>query len=977
MDIEYLKSIADLSQIVKHLSGTEGKSIGTYKLRYNPCPLCGHNDCFTVFTDSQTFKCFSAECNESGDVISFVQIHQKIDFPSAVKYLCEYYNLDPSEYKDIQNSKPEDKSVQDIRRIAAEYYHAALFTEPAKPVLQYLTEKRGYSIDTLKHFQIGFATGDLRQYLESQKFSFEQIKKSGLIIYHEKTDQTGYFSDQFPFGGIVFPHTYHGKYLNFSYKYNINKKGAFIYKVPDEKGHKRVSLQLKLQYRDPAWLGYNQDVFDYPPEIDGWKTQIILTEGEWEVLSFYEKAKYPYIFGIFGETGNKLEQAAALPKDYSYILAFDHDPAGERYTNQFGLSLFQKEIQVQILPYGKDYKDPDEWLSSSLSPTTEFGIVSKNLERYIPIGEDGKPDPETRIFRRGNTYWIIEFDNKTKAEREVKITNFVIDFPVQYISENEDGEINIEREFILKNELGEVSKPCRITPDQLVVLKKFQAFLYSQGFFELCQNTDPVLSNLRQYLHKRQARKNVFIRNQIGYLEDEKLFLLGNGIVEPGGRLINSDQNNIIWQYDSKGFKSAAIDSNMNLPFIEKRAVGKDYHNLIDEIIMILQSNYGSDAIPLAIGWFRASLFADLIFNEFHEFPILWVYGVTKSGKNTLLELLYNLIGFEAPNPRTMESVKLTWLYRQLAFFSNLPVWIDEHNFKNEASRRACESFYGPIRGIYNRIGKGMAVDASMKTRSFPVNGTLIISGESLPSDVAVRNRCILIAINKKNRNDELYRNVLRLKPRFKEVFYNWICERLDPNFCKNKIQRIHQIISFLKTKNITGREAENYAITAAFTEDLFIVKSMQKDFITDFLPEEAKTKFHRIEEENIINLFNSDLELMIVNKEYINTSFFKINSDNTKLYIYGQGVHGNWLSYRKRELYNSQFHISYSEFLDIVQEQDYFIEYGKLVNFPNPVGKKRAIVFDIAKIPESYNQVLLNLGFVVPDENDSEPPPF
>jgi DNA primase catalytic core len=976
MDIENLKFTADITHIIEHLTGNKGETVGSDKLRWNPCPFCGHNDCFTVFIKDGTFKCFSAECNKSGDVISFVEYFNNVDFPEAVKFICEYYNLNPDDYKNITrhaNLKKEDATIQEIRRIAVNYYQESLFSDAGKPVLDYLIKKRGYSIDTLKHFQVGFTTGELKKHLESKGYKPENYKDSGLIVYRKYKSGEGRWQDQFPYGGIIFPHSWRGKYLHFSYKYNIDKSGKFIYKITQPNGEKYTSIQMKSQFRDEEWLVYNQDALDIPIEIEGEKSKIIIVEGEWEVLSFFEKAKFPNVIAIFGNTGNKQEQVNSLPVDFSYILAFDHDAPGESYQHKFGLTLFQKDIQVQILPYSKEHKDPDEWLAKSQGPTLEFRELMKNLERYIPVGEDGVPDPETNIYRKGNNYYMITHDKDTKKEKSLKITNFIIDFPVQYISETENGEINIDREFILKNELGETSKPTKISPDQLVVLKKFQAWAYSNGFFELTQNKDPILSNLRQYIHKRQARKNVYIRNQIGYLDDENIFLLGNAIVEPSGRIVYGDSQNIIWQYESKGFKPAAIDDNLNLPIVEKRLDSKEYQKLIDDITTLLIANYGQESIALAIGWFKASLFSDIIYNNFHQFPILWVYGVTKSGKNTLLELIYNLIGMEAANPRTMESVKLTWLYRQMAYFSNLPVWIDEHNFKNETARRECEKFYGPIRGIFNRIGKGMAVDASMKTRSFPINATLVVSGESLPSDVAVRNRCIIIAINVKNRNDDLYRSVLKIKPRFKEVFYNWITERLDPEFCKMKINRIHEIIKILKIKGITGREAENYAIIGAFTEDLFNENPMKKWLIDDFLSKEASAKFTRIEEENIMNQFNHDLEIMYIKKDYIIPEYFKTDKKNQLLYVYGSGVHSAWLSYRKREMFNATMNITYFEFLDIVREQEYFIKDGVTVNFDFPVNKKRALVFDISKLPDNYNQILESKGFTIDDDGKAK----
>jgi len=40
---------------------------GENLFRGNPCPICGHKDCFTIYEQNQTFNCFS--CGAAGDVI--------------------------------------------------------------------------------------------------------------------------------------------------------------------------------------------------------------------------------------------------------------------------------------------------------------------------------------------------------------------------------------------------------------------------------------------------------------------------------------------------------------------------------------------------------------------------------------------------------------------------------------------------------------------------------------------------------------------------------------------------------------------------------------------------------------------------------------------------------------------------------------------------------------------------------------------
>jgi len=72
--------------------------------KINPCPICGHNDCFTYYPNTDTYSCFSSEDDSGGDIIKFIVNYKKICRPEAVK-LCEWEKaLILPDYKDQVNS---------------------------------------------------------------------------------------------------------------------------------------------------------------------------------------------------------------------------------------------------------------------------------------------------------------------------------------------------------------------------------------------------------------------------------------------------------------------------------------------------------------------------------------------------------------------------------------------------------------------------------------------------------------------------------------------------------------------------------------------------------------------------------------------------------------------------------------------------------------------------------------------------------
>lgn len=81
---ELIQNYDFLGYIRKFFPGTErreGKCI-----RFNPCPICGHNDDFKYYENGKTFYCFGANGCVGGSIIDFVMRTKNVDYKEAVKY---------------------------------------------------------------------------------------------------------------------------------------------------------------------------------------------------------------------------------------------------------------------------------------------------------------------------------------------------------------------------------------------------------------------------------------------------------------------------------------------------------------------------------------------------------------------------------------------------------------------------------------------------------------------------------------------------------------------------------------------------------------------------------------------------------------------------------------------------------------------------------------------------------------------------
>ena len=70
---------------------------------FKDCPVCGHQNCFVIYTNTNTFYCFGANGGQGGNIINYLSITKKLSIPQAIDYFkYEMLGL-PKEKKVIKN----------------------------------------------------------------------------------------------------------------------------------------------------------------------------------------------------------------------------------------------------------------------------------------------------------------------------------------------------------------------------------------------------------------------------------------------------------------------------------------------------------------------------------------------------------------------------------------------------------------------------------------------------------------------------------------------------------------------------------------------------------------------------------------------------------------------------------------------------------------------------------------------------------
>ncbi len=137
---------------------------------------------FYVSPDRGLYYCFST--SQGGDIFTFVEKMEGIDFRGALKILAEKAGV---------SLKQEDRQQWEERDVLfAVMNETTSFFEKQlqenKKAKEYLL-KRGLTEETIRSFRLGFASTEwrgLRDHLLSKKYSEALIEKAGLIKYGEK-----------------------------------------------------------------------------------------------------------------------------------------------------------------------------------------------------------------------------------------------------------------------------------------------------------------------------------------------------------------------------------------------------------------------------------------------------------------------------------------------------------------------------------------------------------------------------------------------------------------------------------------------------------------------------------------------------------------------------------------------------------------------------------------------------------------------
>ncbi|MCZ4331792.1 phage/plasmid primase, P4 family [Aeromonas hydrophila] len=399
IDFAAVKEQFPIMDVASALTGQDVKKVGsnTYRLDDASCPLCGHNDCFTLYPDDDRFKCFS--CDEHGDVLDLVVKCDKArsSADAARLLLLGELSVAPTVRKVVKLEQPiytaPPARLQELFKLAANHYQARLD-------LDELMELRGHSEEVLVGLDIGFS-GGLNKALKDAGFSQEERLASGLVKNSQESPDL--LRDFFPSGVYVFPH--------FDRNGQVSR---FTFKDPN----KQYQFQLPSQH----WLNgvqfYGEESLNAPGPV-------ALVEGENDRLSLVDAGWPGPVLATIGTLSQtQLEWLGRELADCDVVTFFDTDDAGNKYRSkvaQLGLKLTQVKLPDNV-------KDIDEYLHGDnplplielvsaftlVTPVTEAEAEAEAVQDDDQQPEVVKVMPRTAIFEN-------ELNDSANAERFVQM----------------------------------------------------------------------------------------------------------------------------------------------------------------------------------------------------------------------------------------------------------------------------------------------------------------------------------------------------------------------------------------------------------------------------------------------------------------------------------------------------------------------------------------------------------------------------
>jgi DNA primase len=345
---------------------------------------------FGIDPVQKVYHCFG--CQASGDVFTFVQETEGVDFKGALELLAERYNVElkreEEDPREAERRRRRDRLLELLGRTTAYYERCLWESQEAAHAREYL-QGRGLSQEILREFRVGYAPSAWDRVLLASRrggFSEKELYDTGLA---QRSKQNGRPYDRFR-SRIMFPLAdTRGRVLGFGARaMREDQRPKYLNTSDNDLYHKGLHL-------------YGADLARAHATRAG---EVILCEGYTDTIALHQAGMRNAV-GLMGTalTAEQVNELARMAQ--TVLLALDADSAGqEAMLRASSLAAKRKlELRVVSLPAGTDpaeliQRDGAQAMAQAVAKSVPF--VRFRVERVLAAGDDSSPEGRDRTWEQ-------------------------------------------------------------------------------------------------------------------------------------------------------------------------------------------------------------------------------------------------------------------------------------------------------------------------------------------------------------------------------------------------------------------------------------------------------------------------------------------------------------------------------------------------------------------------------------------------
>ena len=313
---------------------------------------------FNVNEKKQIYKCFG--CGRGGNVFTFIQEYEKVNFIEAVKRLAQRVGIQIEDSHQPSDEPSKRDLLLQIYRQALDFFVSHM-KEHGEIARGYLKE-RGLTDEIIEKYEIGLAPNSfnaLKDHLLRRKFDTKLLRASGLFAASQRGEHFDYFRNR-----IIFPiHNILGKVVAF---------GGRV--MPEDPSNAKYinSPETDLYTKGDELFGLYQTRYDASK-----KKQIILCEGYTDFLRM-ASCGVPNAAASLGTALTEKQISLAGRYTGHFVMLYDGDKAGRKASLRAAVEIHKRGFTARIASLPDD-EDPDTFL------------IHHDVEELTKIVEDAVP----------------------------------------------------------------------------------------------------------------------------------------------------------------------------------------------------------------------------------------------------------------------------------------------------------------------------------------------------------------------------------------------------------------------------------------------------------------------------------------------------------------------------------------------------------------------------------------------------------